>query len=320
MLDTGIDVPEVVNLVFFKKVRSKTKFWQMIGRGTRLREDLFGPGQDKEHFLIFDYVGNFEFFRENPKGIEGNTIVSLTERLFNLKVEIIKELQHLDYQEEPYTSHRNELINELLAEIRRLNEENFQVKLKVKYVHKFQNEDTWVALTNQDVGELREEIAPLIIPQEDDEMSKRFDNVMYTIELAYLTVKKATKPIRIVVDTAEKLGEIGTIPKINENIDLLINVQSTDFWDEADIFELEKVREVMRELVQYIEKETRKTYYTNFQDTFDVIVDGKPIYGSNDLRNYKKRVNQYLKEHQDEMAIYKLRHNKSLTKGDVKFL
>lgn len=320
MLDTGIDVPEVVNLVFFKKVRSKIKFWQMIGRGTRLREDLFGPGQDKEYFLIFDYVGNFEFFRENPKGIEGNVVVSLTERLFNLRVEIIKELQQLDYQEEPYTSHRNRLINELVTEIRRLNEENFQVKMKVKYVHKFQNEETWEALTTNDVRELKEEVAPLIIPEEDDEMSKRFDNVMYTIELAYLTVQKAIKPIRTVVETAEKLSEIGTIPKIVENKDLLIHVQSTDFWDEADIFELEEVREVMRELVQFIEKESRKTYYTNFQDTFDVIVDGTPIYGSNDLRNYKKRVNQYLKEHQDEMAIYKLKHNKSLTKTDVAFL
>ena len=320
MLDTGIDVPEVVNLVFFKKVRSKIKFWQMIGRGTRLREDLFGPGQDKEFFLIFDYVGNFEFFRENPKGIEGNVVVSLTERLFNLKVEIVKELQQLDYQEEPYTSHRNSLINELVTGIRRLNEENFQVKMKVKYVHKFQNEETWEALTINDIRELKEEVAPLIIPEDEDEMSKRFDNVIYTIELAYLTVQKATKPIRTVVETAEKLSEMGTIPKIVENKDLLIHVQSTDFWDEADIFKLEEVREVMRELVQFIEKETRKTYYTNFEDTFNIISDGTPIYGSNDLRNYKKRVNQYLKEHQDEMAIYKLKHNKSLTKADVEFL
>src|SRR5690606_4830436 len=145
MLDTGIDVPEVVNLVFFKKVRSKTKFWQMIGRGTRLCKDLFGPGQDKEYFLIFDYVGNFEFFRENPKGIEGNVVVSLTERLFNLRVEIVKELQSLDYQEEPYISHRNQLIDELLTEIRRLNEENFQVRMNIKYIHKFLGEDIWKA-------------------------------------------------------------------------------------------------------------------------------------------------------------------------------
>ena len=292
----------------------------MIGRGTRLCEDLFGPGQDKEYFLIFDYVGNFEFFRENPKGIEGSVVVSLTERLFNLRVEIIKELQSLDYQDDAYITHRNRLINELLTEIRRLNEENFQVRMNIKYVHKFQGEDIWKALTTSDVRELKEEVAPLIIPDDDDEMAKRFDNVMYTIELAYLTAQRATKPIRAVMDTAEKLSEIGTIPKINENRELLINVQSTEFWDEANIFELEEVRKVMRELVQFLEKETRKTFYTNFQDTFDVIVDGTPIYGSNDLRNYQKRVNQYLKEHQNEMAIFKLRHNKPLTKDDVAFL
>ena len=66
MLDTGIDVPEVVNLVFFKIVRSKTKFWQMLGRGTRLCKDLFGPGEDKRNFFIFDFCQNLEFFSQNP--------------------------------------------------------------------------------------------------------------------------------------------------------------------------------------------------------------------------------------------------------------
>ena len=70
MLDTGVDVPEIVNLVFFKPVKSKIKFWQMIGRGTRLCKDLFGIGQDKKEFYIFDYCRNFEFFSVNEKGIE----------------------------------------------------------------------------------------------------------------------------------------------------------------------------------------------------------------------------------------------------------
>lgn len=320
MLDTGIDVPEVVNIVFFKKVRSKTKFWQMIGRGTRLCQDLFGPGEDKQYFLIFDFLGNFEFFRENPKGIEGSAVISLTERLFHLKVDIVRELQSLDYQEEPYISHRNRLVDELLNSVRQLNEENFQVRMKNKYVHQFQNRDSWEALTMNDIRALKGEVAPLIIPDDDDEMAKRFDNVMYTIELAHLTAQKAAKPIRAVVSTAEKLSEIGTIPKINENRNVLTRVQSTEFWDETDIFELEEVRKVMRELVQFLEKEARKTYYTDFKDTFSVISDAAPIYGSNDLRNYQKRVNQYLKKHVDELPIYKLRHNKPLTKDDVAFL
>jgi type I restriction enzyme, R subunit len=70
MLDTGIDIPDVVNLVFFKLVRSKTKFWQMIGRGTRLRPDLFGLGKPKEFFYIFDYCQNLEYFSQNPNASE----------------------------------------------------------------------------------------------------------------------------------------------------------------------------------------------------------------------------------------------------------
>ena len=71
MLDTGIDMPEVVNLVFFKPVRSKTKFWQMIGRGTRLCPDLFGPGEDKQDFFVFDFCDNLEFFNQNPAAADG---------------------------------------------------------------------------------------------------------------------------------------------------------------------------------------------------------------------------------------------------------
>lgn len=321
MLDTGIDVPEVVNLVFFKKIRSKTKFWQMIGRGTRLCEDLFGPGQDKDHFLIFDYLRNFEFFRENKNGIEGRASIGLTQRLFGLKVDIAKELQALDYQEEPYIAHRSGIIKELMNEVGQLNEENFQVRMSIKYVHKYKNKDSWVALSITNVNELKSYIAPLIISIDDDEMAKRFDNVMYTIELAYLTANNATKPIRSVVSTAEQLGELGTIPQIMKNKDLLISVQTEEFWDNTDIFELEEVRIVIRELVQFLEKEQRKNYYTNFEDTFVTIdAESGPIYGSNDLKNYRKRVSEYLKAHQDEIAIFKLRNNKQLTAQDINHL
>ena len=86
MMDTGIDVPEVVNLVFFKIVRSKTKFWQMVGRGTRLCPDLFGPSEDKEEFLIFDFCQNLEFFRENPAAIDAPVARPIGERLFVTRV------------------------------------------------------------------------------------------------------------------------------------------------------------------------------------------------------------------------------------------
>src|SRR5699024_1412083 len=166
--------------------------------------------------------------------------------------------------------------------------------------------------------ELKEHIGPLILPLDDDEMAKRFDQVMYTIEFAYLTANNVTKPIRHVVTTAERLSELATIPQVLEHRELLIRVQSDAFWKQATIFELEEVRTVVRELVRFLEKESQKIYYTNFKDTFEIIsAEGKPIYGANNLQNYRKRVSQYLQEHQDEIAIFKLRHNKSLTEQDV---
>lgn len=321
MLDTGVDIPEVVNLVFFKKVRSKSKFWQMIGRGTRLCSNLFGIGQDKEHFLIFDYLRNFEFFRENQKGIEGKVSVGLTERIFNMKVDIIKELQGLDFQEEAYINHRKELIEDVYQEISRLNDENFQVRMHLQFVHKYKNRSNWQALSVTNVSEIQEHISPLVLSIVDDELAKRFDNVMYSIELAKLTAKSAGRPIKSVVQTAEELSKLSTIPQINAKRDILTRVQSEEFWEEANIFELEEVREAIRELVKFLEKESQKDYYTNFSDMFTIInKEEEAFYGSNDLKNYRKKVNRYLKDHQDQTAIYKLRHNKPLTKQDVEML
>ncbi len=143
MLDTGIDIPEILNLVFFKKIRSKTKFWQMIGRGTRLCEDLLGIGQDKDKFLIFDFCNNFEFFRMNPKGFKGNLGQTLSERIFNLKLDLVKELQDLRYSDEEYVSHRNELLKDLIEDVNNLNEDNFMVKMNLKYVQKYKNKNEW---------------------------------------------------------------------------------------------------------------------------------------------------------------------------------
>jgi len=320
MLDTGIDIPEVVNLVFFKKVRSKTKFWQMIGRGTRLCPDLFGIGQDKTHFLIFDYCGNFEFFRENPKGMEIQVGKSLTEKLFNVKVDIIRELQGIDYQTNDYIEHRNELIHEVTRDILALDSENFRVRQHLQYVEKFKNKDNWMSLSVLDTNEIKEHISPIIVPIQEDEFAKRFDLLMYTIELAQLQTNNAVKPIRRVIRTAEALSKLGTIPQVMEKKHVIDKVLTVEFWESADIFELDEVREALRDLIKFIEKETQKIYYTNFQDEVIEVKENGPIYHVNDLQNYRKKVEHYLNEHKDQMAIYKLNHNKPLTAQDVKML
>ncbi|WP_016839454.1 DEAD/DEAH box helicase family protein [Ureibacillus thermosphaericus] len=320
MLDTGVDIPEVVNLVFFKKVRSKTKFWQMIGRGTRPCSDLIGIGQDKTHFLIFDYCGNFEFFRENPKGMETQIGKSLTEKLFNVKVDIIRALQEIQYQTEEYISHRNELVHEATREVMALDNENFRVRQHLQYVEKFKNKDNWLSLSVLDTNEIKEHISPIILPVQDDEFAKRFDLLMYTIELAKLQSNNATKPIRSVIQTAEALSKLGTIPQVMEQKYIIEKVMTEEFWESADIFELDAVREALRDLIKFIEKETQKIYYTNFQDeVIDVKEHGSMFY-VNDLQNYRKKVEHYLNEHKDQMAIYKLYHNKPLTAQDVERL
>ncbi|MFZ2463475.1 MAG: DEAD/DEAH box helicase family protein [Caldibacillus thermoamylovorans] len=320
MLDTGVDIPEIVNLVFFKKVRSKSKFWQMIGRGTRLCPDLLGIGQDKTHFLIFDYCGNFEFFRENPKGMDTQIGKSLTEKLFNAKVDIIRELQGIDYQTEEYINHRKELVKEVTRDVLALDSENFRVRQHLQFVEKFKNKENWVTLSVVDTNEVKEHISPIIVPIQEDEFAKRFDLLMYTIELAKLQTKNATKPIRSVIQTAEVLSQLGTIPQVMEQKHIIEKVLTEEFWESADIFELDEVREALRDLIKFIERDKQKIYYTNFQDEVIEVKENGPMFHVNDLQSYRKKVEHYLIQHKDQMAIYKLNHNKPLTSQDVKIL
>ncbi|HHW61998.1 MAG TPA: DEAD/DEAH box helicase family protein [Syntrophomonadaceae bacterium] len=316
MLDTGIDIPEVVNLVFFKKVKSKSKFWQMIGRGTRLCPDLFGTGIDKDHFLIFDFCGNFEFFRVNAQGKEVKHITSLTEKIFNIKVDLVKELQNIDYQEEQYISFRDELIKELVAEIKQLNRDNFQVKQHLRFVDRYSVIEAWNNLGIIDVSEIKEHISPLIIPDSEDEMAKRFDYLVFTIELAYLLGKPANRAKDNVVKTAYALSSLSTIPQVLDKKEIIQKVQTDDFWLEADLFEFEMVREALRDLIRFIEGDKRKIYYTNFADEILYIAENPGEYSTQNLQSYRKKVNTYLRENQDHISVYKLKNNVQLSKTD----
>lgn len=320
MLDTGIDIPEILNLVFFKKVRSKTKFWQMIGRGTRLCPDLLGVDMDKERFLIFDFCNNFEFFKFNPKGFEGNKAETLTEKLFNIKVSMVKELQDIKYIEGKYSELRKELLEELITSVKALNEDSYIVRMNLSYVHKYKNENVWSNIGAVAQNEIREYISPLITSYSDDELAKRFDVVMYNIQLAYLQNNNASKGIRHVMVTAEKLSKLGTIPQIQQQKYTIEKAMTEDFWEDSDIFEVEEVRISLRELIKYLEKSSQKIYYTSFEDMIVAEDRNDSVYNANNLKNYKKKVEYYLNSHKDELAIFKLRNNKKITKQDVETL
>jgi len=320
MLDTGIDIPEIVNLVFFKRVRSKSKFWQMIGRGTRLCEDLFGVGLDKEGFRIFDYCSNFEYFRENKMGREAKIIKSLTENLFNIKTDIIKELQRLEYQNDEYITYRDKLIDEQIKGIIQIDETKFNSRIKIKYIHRFKQKLTWNDLNDKDVRELEEHIAPLIQPIDEDELAKRFDYLMFTIEYAYLRGMQASIPKMRVVTTAEKLAEKGSIAQVKRQEGLILRVQTDEFWEEANIFDYETVRKAFRNLIKFLDKNVSTIYYTDFTDEVVAVHENPAEFSVNNLQNYRKKVNQYLKEHQDDLVVYKLRNNKPVTEDDIKHL
>ncbi|HCQ5682751.1 TPA: DEAD/DEAH box helicase family protein [Clostridioides difficile] len=320
MLDTGIDIPEILNLVFFKKVRSKTKFWQMIGRGTRLCPDLLGVDMDKERFLIFDFCNNFEFFKFNPKGFEGNKAETLTEKLFNIKVSMVKELQDIKYIEGEYAELRKELLEELITSVKALNEDSYIVRMNLSYVHKYKNENVWSNIGAVAQNEIREYISPLITSYSDDELAKRFDVVMYNIQLAYLQNNNASKGIRHVMATAEKLSKLGTIPQIQQQKYTIEKAMTEEFWEDSDIFEVEEVRISLRELIKYLEKSSQKIYYTSFEDMIVAEDRNDSVYNANNLKNYKKKVEYYLNSHKDELAIFKLRNNKKITKQDVETL
>lgn len=312
MLDTGIDIPEILNLVFFKKVRSKTKFWQMIGRGTRLCPDLLGLGQDKERFLIFDFCNNFEFFRLNPKGFDGGSTETLSEKLFNVKTSIVKELQDLKYCNTEYANLRKELLEGLILSVKLLNEDNFMVRMNLKYVQKYKKEEEWNFLGAVAINELKEYISPLITQLNEDELAKRFDLVMYSIQLAYLQGNNATRGVKSVMETAEQLSKLGTIPEVQKQKYIIEKAMTSEFWENADIFDMDGVRESLRELIKYLQRGGRIIYYTKFEDIIISEERNSSIYNVNDLKNYRKKVEHYLKEHQDELAIYKLRNNKKI--------
>lgn len=320
MLDTGIDVPEVVNLVFFKKVRSKTKFWQMIGRGTRLCKDLFGPEQDKENFLVFDYGDNFDYFRADPRDGEGRHIVSLTQRLFNIKVDLIRELQGLQYQEDQFArAYRQQLVSELQGRIESLNELDFRVRMVLDTVYSYRKLESWQNLTAVTSETIQKNLSPLLFDEDkEDEMARRFDLWLLHIQLGQLTAKSSTVHISQVMKTARALSAIGNIPQVFEQAEIIRKVQEPEFWKEVNLSDLEKIRLAIRDLLQFLDKTDRKPYYVNFEDRIlSTVHETTAFLQVNDLRSYNEKVEHYLKTHLDEESISKLYHNKKLTSDDM---
>ena len=318
MLDTGVDVPEILNLVFFKPVKSKIKFWQMIGRGTRLCKDLFGAGLDKKEFYIFDYCKNFEFFSVNPKGIETNNVISLTERIYGYKLDLIVELQNMKYQsDEKYCEYRKTLIKEFIEEIKNLNKDSFMVKNKIHYIELYSKEKTWVYISTIDLMDIKENLIPLFTSIDDNEDAKRFDNLMYQLQVKRIRQDKTNRCENLIVDTVGELEKLGTVPQIREKQDLILKVAETDYIKEADFWDIEEVRTELRNLIQFIDPYNRPPVYIDIEDTLNDI-DEEYVYVStgNNFTNYRRKVEKFLTGNLENVIVWKIRHNIRLTEQD----
>ena len=314
MLDTGIDVPEVVNLVFFKKVMSKAKFWQMIGRGTRLCPNLI-DGEDKEKFYIFDFCGNFEFFRMN-KGKETANMMALQSAIFNLKFEISYKLQDREYQIDRLVAYRSALVKQMSEKVQQLPRDNFSVRQHLKYVEMYSSELNYQAITYEDTLIVREEIAPLILPDKDEASAVRFDALMYGIELAYLVGKRYSKARSDLYKKVKGIAGVANIPEIQTQSELIDRILNTDYVENAGINEFEEIREKLRSLMKYIPKKINK-YVTNFTDELLSTEWNESELENDDLNNYKAKAEYYIRQHQDNIAIAKLKTNQPLTNMDM---
>jgi len=338
MLDTGIDVPEVVNLVFFKVVRSKTKFWQMLGRGTRLCPDLFGPGQHKTNFSVFDFCQNFEFFNQNPDVADGAIGDSLSKRLFAARVDLICALDALHpagdgMGEQPaefegagdaeWTPARlRETLAKLLRdEIGGMSLDNFLVRAHRRAVEKFGAEAAWVRLSLDDQAELVNEVAGLPTSVTDDDLAaKQFDALILRTQLAVLRAESVFAGLKKkVVELAAALEEMSNIPAIARELALIQEIQGDDFWQDVTAPMLETVRRRLRALIKLIEVRRRGIVYTDFEDVIGpgAEIEVKGVGGGADMVRFKMKARHFLREHEDHIAVQKLRRNEPMTATDL---
>ena len=317
MLDTGIDVPEVLNLVFFKKVMSKAKFWQMIGRGTRLCPALL-DGRDKEKFYIFDFCGNFEFFRMS-NGKPTANMMALQGAIFHLKAQIIYKLQDLAYQTAELIGFRKSLVCDMVRKVQELNRENFAVRQHLRYVEQYSEVDGYQALSYEDTLLIEQELAPLIVPDEDDAKAVRFDALIYGIELAYLAGKNFSRHRSDLYKKVSAIAGVANIPEIMAQSDLIEKILHTAYLDNANVSDFEYIRENLRNLMKYIPA-TRIVYETNFDDDILSVEWNESELENDDLKNYKAKAEFYIRQHQDNAVIAKLRSNQPLTAADVRSL
>ncbi len=342
MLDTGVDVPEVVNLVFFKVIRSKTKFMQMVGRGTRLSPELFGPNMtpekenDKKYFKVFDYCQNFEFFEQNPEGAPDSDSKPIAQLIFEKRLELAEGLKPgpddgrgISGEEwEGNTQVRDYLLSIIHHQVSGMALDNFIVRPHRKLVEKYQNKSIWQNLNKDQYSEVLSKLSSLPSNAEafndeeiDDELARRFDHLMLQMQLELLQKGVLPESLRLkVVETAEKLEAKSSIPKVAENLPLIQDLQTTEFWEHIQQQTLENVRRKLRTLIQFLDKGEKVIVYTNFQDEQGAVTEVEMPSVGIGLEQYRKKVQKFVLDNENQLTIARLKRGKAITALDLEKL
>lgn len=324
MLDTGIDVPEIVNLVMFKPVYSKSKFWQMIGRGTRKCEDLFGPGMNKTTFSLFDFCGNFAFFNENPNGTESAVSVSQSEQIFIKWLEISKVLSEPQYiQNEECIAFREKILDAIHYELKKLEEKKQTVAVRrvLEHLLPYLDRSRLTYLEPADRKVIRENLASIVEVSEPDVFAKRFDNFMYKMQLEFLEQGLQFENYREQAkDTARKLMQKLNVPEVAKHRGLLQRIGQDVFWQEANISRLDNIRLNLRGIIKHLDKGERQVYYTNFGDRIVSDTEIPGIIKLNQESSYNIKLEFLLRKHKNDLAVAKIRKNESITEAELEHL
>lgn len=330
MMDTGIDVPDVLNLVFFKKVNAKIKFLQMVGRGTRLSPDVFGPGMDKQGFLIFDYYDNFNFFRTRNTWSTVNaysngksfTITPQSELINQRRLGILRHLIESDTLTSFEASYRDDLKKYFIDTVRGLCNDDIEVQYNMPYISKYRTAEQWDGFNSAKIDEIEKHILPLFPSETSAVKVKTFDLMVYVIEDEVPKRMAESKDVRKIrhgfgnvgnkIDAMmSELAKLKTIPAIVQKEQLISQMRNADLlFDDFSLEKCERVRLELRELMKYVPDDSR--YYV--LDAKDFVIDS----GTNDFevkeKTYAEKAVAYIVNGSPELA--KLRNLDELTDGE----
>jgi type I restriction enzyme R subunit len=252
MLDTGIDVPEVLNLVFAKPVKSKVKFWQMVGRGTRLCKNLFGVGKDKSKFLIFDHWANFEYFELEHEEEEQRQSKSLTQKLFEARVQFastaLKRGEMNQFEK---------MIMLIKQDIDALDDKCIAIKDNWKIKHEFGTLPVLTQFAPVTLTTLLEKIAPLMqwrnIQGQGEALAWDIDIVNAQQAALSMPAQRDLTKANILLKV-EKLSM--HLNQVRQKAPMIRDVQKDEFWQLMQFEALEKARTELRDVIHLRDKGT----------------------------------------------------------------